>query len=476
MSIRLLRIATRRNVGLWLCPLIVAFCLLAVYGLGLDWSIYLWPEMSEFVGKTVLIIGPCIAGTAAWMAGRESRCGLEDLLATTPRPAFARQAATWSGTVIWGLSAYIVAGAILIGIALRHAVWGGPTWWPMAVGLLAVPAYAAVGYVAGASFVDRFAPPFIAFLALLGEIALGVMLGGASPGPAQLSYLSPTPLLDVSVWYGVRPNVGLPQGLSMIGITVLCLGVLARREGTRGLARGLLAGGGCLAVASVLALIVVAPAGVMDLRSARTSAGPRDAAIVPYTPACAGTPLPVCMHPAYRMYLRGDAAVINRLTAPLRGIPGAPTRAAQSPGAAGVIDGVLAFVLSDLPTDDAAMPADLTTDQSFFGPIAVSLVGADAAADGLDRCSSDYGFATGTQTCLPAQEAIGIWLVRQAGLRLTTTERSVGQGYPYFGNDWAIASAAARRFAALTPAQRHVWLLAHYRALRLGRLPLSALP
>ncbi len=361
-------------------------------------------------------------------------------------------------------------------MALRHAVWGGPAPWPLAVGLPAIPAYAAIGYAAGASFPERFAAPFVAFMALMGEIILGVALAAAPPTLAKLSYLSPAPFLDVSVWYGVRPNVGLPQGLSMIGITALCLGLLARREGTRGIARGLLGAGFFLAAASVLALIAAAPATALDLKAARISSGPRDAATLPYTPACAATPIPVCMHPAYRAYVRGDAATINRLVAPLRGIPGAPTRAAQTPGAQGIVHGTLYFVLSDLPTDDSAMPANLSTDQSFFGPVAVSLVGDGTHDDGLDRCSSDYGFATGVQTCRPAQEAIGIWLVRQAGLRLVLAERSRGQGYPYFGNDWAIASAAAQRFANLTPARRHAWLRAHYLALRQGRVALGALP
>jgi len=48
--------------------------------------------------------------------------------------------------------------------------------------------------------------------------------------------------------------------------------------------------------------------------------------------------------------------------------------------------------------------------------------------------------------------------------------------YLYFGGNWAGASAAADRFAALPAARRRAWLRAHYRAVTELRVPLKDMP
>src|SRR5437764_154205 len=90
MSVHLVSLATRRNVGIWFFPLMVVLILLLEYSNGLMWSVSLWPEMSDLVGFSIVLIGPCIAAATAWMVARERLCGLTDLLVSTPSPAFTR--------------------------------------------------------------------------------------------------------------------------------------------------------------------------------------------------------------------------------------------------------------------------------------------------------------------------------------------------------------------------------------------------
>src|SRR5262249_60685681 len=56
---------------------------------------------------------------------------------------------------------------------------------------------------------------------------------------------------------------------------------------------------------------------------------------VRYTPVCSHTPLPVCVHPAYDggSELAVLASLINKIAAPVLGVPGMPARAEQAPAA-----------------------------------------------------------------------------------------------------------------------------------------------
>jgi len=285
-----------------------------------------------------------------------------------------------------------------------------------------------------------------------------------------LHYLSPVAALDASVWYGVRPDVGWPQALFLLGLTCLALGGLAllRGERVRAAWSALLAGG-ALGVVAVAILLAVSPPSAVLLGASRTTnvSFPlltRYDRLIPYTPVCAGAPVPVCVHPAYQSYLAAEAPVINRLIAPLVGLPGVPLRAAQLPhGEMGVIGRVLAF----LPNN-----GNNATDQYFFGNIAQALVGYDVVGP-LPPCPGDPTL----RACMEAQDAIGIWLVRQAGLRLDIVNAGGTTLQPYFGGvDWDATSAAATRFASLGRERQRAWLRAHYITLRHGGVPLKDLP
>jgi hypothetical protein len=469
----MINLATRRNVGMWLFPASVVLVLLLEYSNGLVWNLYVWSEISTLVGFSVVLIGPCIAAATAWMVARERRCSLEELLITTPSPPFNRWAAVWLGSSIWGVLAYGITAGVLIVLAARTAVWGGPTLWPMVIGVLAIPAYAAVGCAAGAFFPGRSTGPLTAIGALLAEVVAGRF--GRNIDMPFLSYLSPVGVLNTSVWYGVRPNVAVVQSLMLLGLTGLGLGAVAWRADAQKHTRALLAAGALLVATSVGVLIAHAPPSWQTLRDqVRVASGivGKDRAVVPYTPACTSTGVTVCMHPAYRPFLQGDAATIRRLLEPLSGIAGAPARAAQSPGWQGVSNGALEFILTNLPPDDPSMPANLAKDQSFFGPIILSLVRTRHGAHRAGVCPGD----TSGRSCDLAQEAIGIWLVRRAGLRVTAVDSTGATSYPYVGHDLRQTVAAARRFAALPAMKQRAWLRRQYVALRQGRVSIAELP
>jgi len=164
--VRMIGIETRRSIGLWLWPLLVGLALFLAYADGLAWQVTFWVQASVLVRDGLLIVGPALGGAAAWMGGRERRRKIGDLLATTPRPAWARWSVTWAATAFWGALAYVLAGAYVLALAVRHTDWGAPVAWPMLVGLVAVPAYGAVGYALGSLLPSRFTAPLVA-IALL---------------------------------------------------------------------------------------------------------------------------------------------------------------------------------------------------------------------------------------------------------------------------------------------------------------------
>ena len=121
--------------------------------------------------------GPFAAGLAAWVASREGRRKTGDLLATTVRPAWARQASALGATLFWLLLTFLAGvAAIYIDTALQ-ATWGGPPLWPVAVGAVEVVTFAVIGFTAGALFPGRFTAPLAAIgTFLLAEIGFHAAL------------------------------------------------------------------------------------------------------------------------------------------------------------------------------------------------------------------------------------------------------------------------------------------------------------
>ncbi len=66
-----------------------------------------------------------------------------------------------------GGCAYLLSAAIIAGFGLSRATWGGPSLGPIAVGLVAVPVYAALGFALGRWFPGRFIVPFVTITLLV---------------------------------------------------------------------------------------------------------------------------------------------------------------------------------------------------------------------------------------------------------------------------------------------------------------------
>ncbi len=445
MNGRLLLIEARRSVGL--------LALLAVpvwfwLNRNLSQVAPFWFETSLIVRNTTGAIGPILGGAAAWMAGREARRNLHDLLATTPQPQLTRRLTTWLGVTIWGLLGYLLVGAIVLGFGWSRATWGGPFFGPILVGLVALPVYAALGFAVGRRFPGRFAAPLVA----IGLLVVPMIVGESRDSRA---FLSPLVSLGGSVWYGVQPNLTALQ-LAFL----LCLGGVALATLALPARQGWQTALGCLLL---LALVAVPVSVVWLLAPARggqeLSTDPRYRALelIPYTPVCAEGPLPVCVHPAYQGSLAETTVGLNRLVAPILGLPGAPIRAEQGyaavQGKGDLQGGTLWFALYQ-----QGASADHQTIPGFavFGAVREprSTMANCPAPDGND--------------CLLTQAVIGRWLLRQAGaVDAGTLSPPAQEGR---------VGPAVDRFAALDPATQRAWLEAHFADLRAGRVTLEELP
>jgi hypothetical protein len=503
-----LRIEIRRSVVLWAVPLLLALFYFDSFrtaaGFPPVWTI----RSSVITSHMVADFGPFAAGLAAWVASREGRRKTGDLVATTVRPAWARQASALGGTLFWLLLAFLAGvAAICIDTALS-ATWGGPPLWPVAVGVVEVVTFAVIGFTAGALFPGRFTAPLAAIgTFLLAEIgfhaALQVRPDGSTYG--LLSTATAVPLGDDGVFYHVSPDLAITQVMFMGGITVALLGLLALAPFFRVASRGLMSGvnrvGRWLCVAGVALLaagVAAAATGFALAGTAKLSVSGwdipalHDAASdqpIPYTPDCAGTSFKVCVHPAFSGFLGSANAALQPVAAEIAGLPGAPVRAVEVPSGEGV-RAAQGLVLPGLPLAGLSGTPPVynyTSDNGlapFFG-----------GPGGTDNAGWEAGFQQVLLTAfiagpprvgpgpedavLPpnaAQQAVITALMIKVGSAAPDFGEDTTNGAPTAGATPTQIAAAAHRFASLSPAARHAWLAANLPALRAGTVTLAQLP
>jgi hypothetical protein len=471
---RLLRLELRRNAMIWMLPLLAALFWLDTYrratGQPALWTVrgmtLQWRAMFEFL--------PFVAGVAAWMGSRDGRRHIIDLVGVTARPGWGRQLTCWAATTCWGEAAYLGCAAVLYGVTAAQATWGGPLWWPVAVGAACVLAATAVGFVAGALLPSRFTPPLVVVAVLMLLVVVSPRL--SSSGYGQLSALSTDTLGSRGgIFQPFVPDMSIAQLMFYTGIAVGMLGALGLPA---------VAGGRRLrATAAVLVVAGLVAAGTA-IRLAGTSY-PTDHGVVipvlhdaasdrptPYTPACdtGRSAVPVCLHPAFKAYIPALTAALDPLLGEVAGLPGAPVRVAQTDNlvfdTSATIDGsppVLHLAVF-VPTDTVASRRYTTDDfvdlprLAAAATITQTVVGVDASGGGS-----------------PAQQAVAAALLKAASAPLPPP----GVGPPVPGQMPAPDSpayAAAQRFAALPVATRHAWLATHLPALRAGQIGLAQLP
>ena len=317
MSGRLLRIETRRGAGLWLLLALPLF-----FWLHRDLPRFapFWFQTSLTVRDGITIVGPLLAGVAAWLAGREARRGLGELLRTTPRPAFARRLVAYAGVALCGLAVYCLIGLAIVAFSWSRASWGGPIVGPMLVGLVAVPVYGALGFAVGRRLPSRFTPPLVVLALLFLQTFVGQQR-------EWYAFLSPVVSINGSVWSGIQPDLAAQQSLFLLsvgGAALASLALTSRFQRTSALGVAVCA---LLVVGSTALVWHDAP--IRGGQELSTDPRYRSFPVIPYEPACADAPLTVCVHPAYRDALTDTTASLNRLIAPILGLPGVPTRAEQ---------------------------------------------------------------------------------------------------------------------------------------------------
>jgi hypothetical protein len=479
---RLLWIEIKRNPAPWALPLLAVLFYFDTYRTASGYP-PIWTIRALAVpDRLVLDFAAFAGGLSAWVGAREGRRKTGDLLATTARPPWPRRLAALTGTMFWLVLAFLAAVTVLYIQTARAVAWGGPPLWPVAVGVVALVTLCVVGFTAGALFPGRFTPPLAAVSAVVLHIA-GTHATYDPNLPSRHDLLSLGTSLaayDTGVFYHVSLDVPIAQVMFMGGITVAAVGVLALSPVLRRppAGRGSLAAGTRRWLRAVSAALVVAGVAAAvtacDLTgTAKLSAAGweipalHDAASdrpIPYPPDCAKTGFEVCLHPAFGAYLGGVAAALDPVAAGIARLPGAPVRAEQvaTPAAAPLYASRIA----------GAQPVyEFTADFTWASPATVA--GADWRANFQQGFLDNFigGWVNGSGALGPAQQAVVSALMTTAGSPAPAQPSA-------FGEPTATpqVTAAANRFAALSPAARHAWLAAHLAALRAGRITLARIP
>ena len=467
---RLLRFEVRRNAMLWMVPLTAALFWLITYRRSMAlpplWNLRAMGMQAD----TVSVFALTVVGVAAWTGSRERRHAMTDVLEGTARPRWIRQLAAWGATTGWAWLAYLGCVGVLYAATARQATWGGPLWWPAAVGAASVPAFSAIGFAAGALRPSRFTAPLVAIVTFFAlQLSVQMIHGGGSPWQISPLVAGPWQLgtdAGVATFYPYVPDLPVAQLLFLAGLTAMLLGCLGMSAGAGGpwlgrsaaaiTAAGLLVSGSAVALAGTGRLD---PQGMIAIPALHDASSDRP---IPYTPVCGGAAIPVCLHPAYAVYLPPVTAALEPLLAELAGLPGAPVRISQTSAVYrqeagnGVGIGLSGPIISGTPpVFRLLLPNQLGGAAMTAGEMAAA-VHTETRRDVLAAVIGGGGAKAAATS--PAQEAVS------AAMLGIATEPGTPVG------------AKAARFAVLPPAARHAWLAEHLLALRSGDLTLAQLP
>lgn len=448
----LLRLELRRSPARWPWVLLVALNGIAyLLFLFAPRSVALWAEASASAMELAYFGAPIAAGLACWAAHRSRRPSVEELLAGTPPAPLPRELVTLAATAIWASAAYLAAISVDLGWVASRATWGHLNPWPPLYGLLATLIATAFGFALGRALPGRSTAAFVAIAVFVGQFASGVT--------GTLAALGPVPFVDGSTWYEILPDVRLPRTVYRVGLLALGLAAVALTCRARRTAAAL----------AVLALALALPSGAFlaanvptfndslrpyphlpeDLQSADFR---EHLALIPYEPVCEEGAVTVCVHPAYAARLPGVAATVNRIAAPLRGLPGVPTRAEQLPFG-NIMPNPSGVVGLNLDLDLGERRERL----SFLGQIAGRLI-----ADGRGQ----------TQV----SQALAVWLLQTTGTvggdatceELVNPYGSARGGDPLRDHTREVCQAVAG-FTALPAERQRSWVIEHLSAVRAQR-------
>jgi hypothetical protein len=500
---RILRLEIRRSAVLWAIPLIAALFFFDGFrtaaGFAPEWTV----RSSVITSNMIADFGPFAAGLAAWVASREGRRKIGDLLATTVRPVWARQAAALGATLFWLLLTFLAGVAALYIDVAPQTIWGGPPLWPVVVGVVELVTFAVIGFAAGVLFPGRFTAPLAAIgtflLAFVGFHA-GLNVRPESGLHGLLSPATAVPLADDGVFYHVAPDLAIAQVMFMGGISIALLGVVALAPVLRGpyrnffsavgrTGRWLCAVGVAMLIAGIaaswtaFALTGTARLGVSgwDIPALHDAASDEP---IPYTPDCKGTTFKVCVHPAFNAWLDGANAALQPAAAEIAGLAGAPVRAEQVSAGDGVRDSEgMRFGAEPTIGMVGTPPVYRYVSDNNLSPFWGSPANWNGAGFQQDFLTTFVGrpaysgSADFMQTIpTPAQEAVVTALMAELGSPAPLFPQADNSNGQPTGPSQAQIGAAAVRFEALSPAARHAWLATHLPALRAGGITLAQIP
>jgi len=485
---RLLRLEFRHSAMLWLVPLAAGLFWYNAYrpvmAMPALWSLRA-PSMQH---NALLDFVLPVVGAATWMGSRESRRGTGDLTAIVARPRWTRQLIAWAALTAWALAGYAICVGAVYGVTAAQAAWGGPLWWPAAVGAAGLPALAAIGFAAGTWFPSRFTTPLVSIgtFMLLGfstQFAHGATsLWQASPTISGVSGIGPD--AGVATFYPYLPDLPIAQVMFAVGLAAMVLGTLGlpAASGSRRVraASAMTAAAGLIAVTTAAGLISTSRFerhGMLAIPALHDAASDRPIA---YQPVCGQAAIPVCMNPAFVSYLPVVTSALRPLLTEVAGLPQAPARILQA-----------APTFSQLSYNDVAV-----RDAAGIRIIAGARVLLASMPDQLpgerqpDVTSAQYAMQVRAQV---GDALVGILVGEgsgqaqqavRAGLLMASGVRFAGPGFRGDGLGMTLrgpapgsaVSDAARRFAALPAAARRAWLNSHLTAVRAGRITLGQVP
>jgi hypothetical protein len=496
-AVRLLGLELRHNAMLWILPVAIAVFWFVSYH-----KIIATPAMwdaraTDFQSAIAADFIVPVVGAAAWMGSRVARRRMIDQVEITARPRWTRLLVTWGATTIWALVGYGVCLAVVYGVTAQQVTWGGPMWWPAAVAAACMPAYCALGFVAGTLLPGRFTAPVVGIasfflLVLSTELITGNQSSWqVSPVVAGPWDAGPDPA--VGIFYPYVPDQSIAQMMFLAGLVIAALGVMALPDRVRRVrvAAAALAAAGLLAAGTAVKLTgtgKVNAHGMMTIPALHDAATDRP---IQFTPVCSPAAIPVCLNPAYASYLPAVAAGIDPLLGEIAGLPGAPVRVIQvaatyQQGTGGTGNEVNAGLTGDplrgqppefrllLPDPDQGKP--LTTKEMADLAKATNGPGLVAAFVGDDPGASQAQHAVAAALSLATRLPVvgsGTHGHRSACNSQTSPDCGAGQGVLTVSNS---EFRAAQRFDALPLAVRRFWLAQHLTALRAGQITLRQLP
>jgi hypothetical protein len=422
-----------------------------------------------------------------------------DLMTVSARSRWNRLLATWAATTTWALVGCLICLAVVYGVTARQASWGGPLWWPALVAAASLVVFSAIGFAAGTLLPYRLTAPLVGVASLF-VLALSTQLitGGQSSwqiSPIVAGPWESGPNAGAATFYPYAADLSIAQLMFLAGLVLAVLGALALPASGRRVqaAAAVVAVAGVLTAGTAVRLAgtgTLGENGMLAIPALHDAASDRQTR---YTPVCSRTTVPICLNPAYAVYLPAVTAALAPVLSEIAGLPGAPIRVTQAPGTYQQGPGNSVLVRLADPHRGGDVYRMLLPDQLAGPPLTTGQLASQIRAttgteiiaslvdDGPGASAAQQAVAAALATAarLPNDPLVAATGPSVPGGRFVhghCDDRSAACGVFRASQESTSVSLASRRFAALPLGARRAWLTAYLTALRAGRITLGQLP